>query len=419
MKILWILNSPIGETARVLGLSRSQSGTWIDAAMESLLEQNRDMELTIVTTTNISEMHQKKWENVTYICIPAGRMPRGKRISKKHLSLWEKNISSVQPDLIHIWGTEFSLGYDLRKVFPRIPFVYTMQGVMSYISKYSCLYFPEMGKYIGFISKLRCLKYKKEQKLQYAQAKMEQQMIAEADAVIADNEWAISPFASASNADKFHFIRLPIKKQFQKEQWVQAEAEKNTVFCIAGRSGLKGIHQVVKAVSLLKKDYPDISVLIPGNISSRNPSFLFEPPYLEYLRNLIRELGLEDNVQFLGQLTTDEMIHHMKRSQIFLMPSAIENESSTMREAMFLGMPIITSCVGDIYEMVSHGTNGLMYRFEEYEMLAYHIRDMLKHPETAALYGITARENIISTYQNQAYGTDLSQVYCTVRGKTE
>ncbi len=411
MKVLWILNSPIGEISKVLGLRHSQSGTWIDAAMESLLEQADNISLTVATTAKIPKNLTKTENRVNYVCLSGGRMLRGRRATKKQLSLWKKIVLEIQPDLIHIWGTEFSLGYDLRRLFPDIPFLYTMQGVMTYIAKYPYLNLPEMKKKIGVFSKLRCYKYQKEQALQELQAQLEQMMIAEADGVIADNEWAISPFINHQNVSKFHFIRLPIKKQFRTEQWKSADAAENTLFCIAGRSALKGIHQVIKAVLLLKQDIPDIRVLIPGNIKSRKPAFLFEPPYLEYLRNVVAEYHLEDNIQFLGQLTTDEMISYMKQAKVFVMPSAIENESSTLREAMFLGMPVVTSCVGDIYEVIRPGKNGRMYRFEEYEMMAYHIRELLLNPDEAETIGNQARETMVSLYQNQTYATQLSEVY--------
>lgn len=414
MNILWILNSPIGEISRVLGLSRSQSGTWIDAAMESLMEQGSDISLTVLTTALISQELRKTTDNITYICIPAGRMLRGKRATKKQLALWEKTVKELHPDLIHIWGTEFSLGYDLRKKFPGIPMIYTMQGVMTYISKYPYLTFPKMMKTIGFFSKIRCCKYYKEQKLQRQQAKLEQQMIAAADAVISDNEWAVSPFILDENVHKFHFIRLPIKKQFQKERWTQETAKENTLFCIAGRSGLKGIHQVLEAAKQLKVEFPNLNILIPGNISSRKPSFLFEPPYLEYLREMIQSYGLEKNVRFLGQLSTGEMIAYMKEAKVFLMPSAIENESSTLREAMFLGMPVVTGYAGDIYETVSHGENGLIYRFEEHEMLAFFVKKLLKDSAYAARLGANGSASIGKLYENHNYGKSLLEVYHTV-----
>ena len=103
MNVLWILNSPIGEISNVLGLSRSQSGTWIDAAMESLLEQDSNISLTVLTTASISKELRKTAGNITYICIPAGKMLRGKRATKKQLALWKKTVQDLQPGLIHIW----------------------------------------------------------------------------------------------------------------------------------------------------------------------------------------------------------------------------------------------------------------------------------------------------------------------------
>lgn len=411
MKVLWILNSPIGEISNVLELNRAQSGTWIDAAMESLVSRYESLELTILTTASIPQELRKTVGNVTYICIPAGKMLRGKRTSKKNLFLWQQAVGSIKPDLIHIWGTEFSLGYDLKKIFSHIPVVYTMQGVMSYISRYPYHCFQKMKQNIGFFSKIKCIKYQIEQRKLRQQAILEQQMIADADGIIADNEWAISPFLSKETADKFHFIKLPIKQQFQNTSWVQENAQEHTLFCIAGRSGLKGIHQVVEAANLLKQDFPNLKILIPGNISSKKPAFVFAPPYVEYLKNLIASYRLEENIQFLGQLSTPEMISYMKQAKIFIMPSAIENESSTLREAMFLGMPVITSCVGDIFETVVHGENGLLYRFEEFEMLSYFIRKLLEDPQRAAHLGQNAASSMRDIYSDGPYGAALMEVY--------
>lgn len=415
MKVLWIMYAPLGQLSKILGFGCAQSGTWTDSAMDSLLEADSNVELTVLTTAKIKEIRRKNENGVEYVCLNLGRCLRGKSISKAKLNIWLAEIKRINPDVIHLWGTEFSLGYYLKKLLPEIPFLYTMQGVMTYISKYPYLDLHEMKKKISLVSKLKCYKYIREQVLQKRQAHMEKTIITEADGVIADNEWAVAPFINEQNASKFHFIRLPIKKQFQAEKWNYADVRENTLFCIAGRSGLKGIHQLVKAVHLLKQDFPDIRVLIPGNISNRKPDFLFKPPYMEYLRNLIREYGLEENVCFLGQLTTEDMIAYMKTAKVFVMPSAIENESSTLREAMFLGMPIITSCVGDIHEVISHGENGLMYRFEEYEMLAYHIRYLLKYPEKSTFMADKAREHISLLYENQIYGVHLFRVYQTLK----
>ena len=47
-----------------------------------------------------------------------------------------------------------------------------------------------------------------------------------------------------------------------------------------------------------------------------------------------------------------------------------------MGEAQLLGVPVIASYVGGVPDMVTHGETGLLYRFEEVEMLAEGIRNL-------------------------------------------
>ena len=56
----------------------------------------------------------------------------------------------------------------------------------------------------------------------------------------------------------------------------------------------------------------------------------------------------------------------METANVFVMPSSIENHSSTLIEAMIVGVPCVASDVGGISELITHGKTGFLYRFEEY-----------------------------------------------------
>ena len=128
-------------------------------------------------------------------------------------------------------------------------------------------------------------------------------------------------------------------------------------------------------------------------------------------RMLEKESDLPDDYPRIVGLNTEEMISYMRQAKVFVMPSAIENESSTLREAMFLGMPVVSSFAGDIYETVVHGENGFVYRFEEPEMLAYFTRMLLNSPKLSIQLGAKAGESIRNLYADYNYGKSLLEVY--------
>ena len=67
------------------------------------------------------------------------------------------------------------------------------------------------------------------------------------------------------------------------------------------------------------------------------------------------------------------MAKKMSESNCFVMCSAIENHSSTLKEAMTVGVPCVASYVGGVPEYAVNDENCLLYRFEDYEVLAQHI----------------------------------------------
>ena len=105
--------------------------------------------------------------------------------------------------------------------------------------------------------------------------------------------------------------------------------------------------------------------------------------YGSYIRNLIKKLNLIEHVDFIGTLTEEQMVEEYKNAHLFICPSSIENSPNSLGEAQLLGVPVIASYVGGIPDMVTHGETGLLYRFEEVEMLAEHIRSIFSNDNLA------------------------------------
>ena len=416
MKILWITYAPLGRLAELFGFGLAQSGTWIDEAMHSLLQTDATAELALLTTAPIKETRRKAEDRVEYVCLNAGRCPRGKSTSKSNLKIWVSEIRRINPDLIHIWGTEYSIGYDLAKEIKDIPIVYRIQGAINSISKYPNGNLPVrmMKKKLSLLERLKSNKYEKDARFMEKQAEMELAMIKDSAAIFADNEWALMQYHMKMPKLSVYFDQLPIRKVFFENHWELNKATPHSLFCLAGRTAYKGLHQAIEAVALLKEEFPDILLRIPGSVASRNPKWLFEPTYITYLRKLIEKYGLEKNVEFLGALTSEQMAEYMLKSQVFIMPSVIENESTTLREAMAMGMPAVAAFAGDIYEVVAHKETGLLYRYEEYEHLAYFIKTLFNDTKFAVEMGQRASKLLKEKYANHDYGKILCDIYAKV-----
>ena len=105
--------------------------------------------------------------------------------------------------------------------------------------------------------------------------------------------------------------------------------------------------------------------------------------YGKYILNLLTKYKLQNKVSFLGPLDEHKMIEEYQKAHIFICPSSIENSPNSLGEAQLIGTPVIASYVGGIPDMVQNGKTGILYRFEEIEMLAEYIKQIFENDKLA------------------------------------
>ena len=120
---------------------------------------------------------------------------------------------------------------------------------------------------------------------------------------------------------------------------------------------------------LIIKHHPETKVYVAGN-DFTNKSRWRLGGYGKFIKTLIKKLRLENYIIFTGPLSEKEMCQQYLKAHVFVSPSSIENSSNSISEAQLLGVPCVASYVGGIEDMVKNNETGLLYRFEEIEMLA-------------------------------------------------
>jgi len=121
---------------------------------------------------------------------------------------------------------------------------------------------------------------------------------------------------------------------------------KTPVFITAGRlEKVKNQELLLRAFSDISKKYPGIKLIIAGEGSLKDE-----------LKSLCRQLDLSDSVQFLGNVENVEL--YFKNADIFVLTSTYEGLPLTVLEAMASGLPIISTNVGGIKDVVTD--NGLL-----------------------------------------------------------
>ena len=242
-------------------------------------------------------------------------------------------------------------------------------------------------------------------------------MIRFSNNVIIENEWFTSHCKAISSDCTIYNTKLIIKEEFYNKEWNENQMTPHTIMCNASAYPIKGLHMLLRALKIVSLKYPDVKLLIPGGKSLFEKSFFDRikiDGYSNYLKRLIVKLDIQQNIQFLGLLSAEEMADTMAKSNVFVMPSSIENISTTLIEAMIVGTPCISSNVGGISDYLINNENGLLYRFDEYEILAINILRVFEDKEFAKKLSKNAMRKNRNSRTSGNVKQELLQIYDTI-----
>ena len=157
------------------------------------------------------------------------------------------------------------------------------------------------------------------------------------------------------------------------------------VLLFVGRiSPFKGLTEALKAVSMLDKKFRDVTFLIVG------PKF--GEVYFRGLLNLVNELDLKERVIFTGKMSHADLPQFYAASDVFLFPTKGEGNSPlALLEAMASGVPIISSKIPSINEILSQG-EGILIDTRDPRDISEAIAKLLEDSTTRLKLGENARK---------------------------
>lgn len=418
MRLLWITNGPIGA---MRPYPRKGGGGWMDAMLADVAEI-ADIELTVATIAPGKKIKFFEESGVRYYILPAKRPLNYNYKSTTHLQQWRELIDREKPDIIQLWGTEYAHGLVTLNAAEGIPSVIYMQGIVAAVARYyeagislqeifANMTLRDISRFSGILGEKR--KY-------YKRSLAESEIIRKSGNIICENEWCRAHCRAIFADCNFFTLPLNINKVFYNFRWSIERVEKHTIMTNASGYPLKGLHILLKALSLVKRTFPDVLLYVPGAAIPKPQNIwqsIYQQGYHKYINRLIKDHELDENIIFLGDLTAEQMAARMETVSTFVVPSALENHSSTLKEAMIVGTPSIAAYVGGIPEYVTHGENGFLYRFEEYEMLAGYIEQIFASTELATKLSRNGSTAMRQMHDSKVITQNMINIYKDILSK--
>lgn len=419
MRLLWITNIKVERND-----NESCRGGWMSGALD-YLSDNTDYEIIIAypngEKSSDSENSQIKYTTFIY------KMSTTK-YDESLCQQFSTMYTEYQPDIIHIWGTEYLHTYaaveaaEKMKLLNKV--IISIQGLVSVYSIHYALGIPE--KYYG-VKTLADVVFGGSVRNQVRSFRRrgiyEQKALKKAQYVIGRTSWDKACVQQINPNVEYLFCNEIMRTPFySSDKWEPSKCERHSVFISQANYPIKGFHFVVEAIRYVKRKFPDVRVYVAGGTIYGNKKqisfidkYLRMNTYEKYLYQKICQYGLQENFFFLGTLSAVRMKEKYLNANVFVGASTIENSSNSIVEAMLLGVPVVSSYVGGITDMIVHQKDGILYPCDEPYMLAYYIMQIFQDTNMAEQISNNARDKTMKRYDRETVGREMVGIYEKVK----
>src|SRR4030066_53153 len=146
------------------------------------------------------------------------------------------------------------------------------------------------------------------------------------------------------------------------------------------------------------KRVPD-TIRIFEKVQKEIPSKLIlvgDGPDRSECERLSRQLNLCDTVKFLGK--QDGLVEILSSSDLFLIPSQSESFGLAALEAMACGLPVISSSVGGLPELVRHNETGFIAEIGDVDRMAKYALELLGNDKKYRLFSENSRQRAVDKF---------------------
>ncbi len=413
MKVLWFTNTPSLAAKRLN--TKVFGGSWLNA-LEKPMKNNVDLHIAFYYD---KQLHSFKHNNTVYHPIVKHDNIFFKKYitlvanliePKSDIRLFLKIINEIQPDIIHIHGSENPFGSIIPET--KIPVIISLQGILT-VYNYKC--FQGIGKeHVNNIYSLKhqlLLRSYLKNKIRFnKKAKREQIILNSCKHILGRTEWDRRVSTILAPNSKYYHCDEILREGFYKYQWNQSNIEKLNLFSTTGKNIYKGLETIYETAIILEK----LNINFEWKIAGINNSDLI----IKLLKKILSPNKLSNKVILLGEIEEKELINHLLKANIYVMTSHIENSPNNLCEAMILGLPIITTDVGGTSSLIKNNEEGILIQDGDPWALGGTILELANNYEKAKTYGQNARRRALKRHDEERIVTTLLKTYYNILNKT-
>ena len=165
----------------------------------------------------------------------------------------------------------------------------------------------------------------------------------------------------------------------------------------------KGVYDLIESITTVVKNYKNVYFIIAGEGPERNR-----------MEMICKEKGIEKEVRFTGHINNKNLLKAYSCADIFVLPTYSEAMPMVILEALAAGLPIITTPIGAIPDIIKDGINGFLIEPNSPKQLAEKILLLLHNKETKKRIGEANIQLAREEYDVKVILNKLEQLYLSI-----
>lgn len=426
MRVLWLCNIMLPFIAKSLGQKIVIKEGWLSGLADKLMSNQEKNDITLAICFPASEnLNMVKGDTSLFVKNKAQGVAyyifrEDTHHPENYDAGLEESLAAIirdfDPDMIHIFGTEYPHTLACVKAF-RNP-GRTLIGIQGLCSAIADVYMADLPYSVQKKKTFRDIL--KKDGLFDQQAKFVRRGVYEKEALsLVGHVTGRTDFDRemtqklAPNA-KYHFMNETLRADFYHDTWNIDTIERYSLFLSQGNYPIKGLHYVIDILPEIIEEFEETVVYVAGDVITANDSLKDKikiSGYGKFLLNQIRRNKLQDHVKFVGRLQSDRMCARFLKSHVFLCPSAIENSPNSVGEAMLLGVPVVSADVGGVHNLVNDGKDGFLYPKDKPKRLKDSILRIFEDDKLAVFLSSNAKAHALRTHDPETNYRRLLEIY--------
>jgi glycosyltransferase involved in cell wall biosynthesis len=390
------------------------SGGWLEASAKELICSSGISLFVATASPLVQSMIVFQGSGIVYYVFPFDKSYS----AQPYESFMKRLKDEINPDVVHVHGTEYPYGLAYMNVAGPEHVVISMQGVMTQIAEH---YTDGLTKWqiLSNIT-IRDLRLKTifgEKKEYVKRGAIERETIIKAKNIMGRTSFDKSFVMSVNPNSRYYDCNESLRGTFYNKKWNYEACTPHTIFLSQSNYPVKGLHQFLLAVPKIMKRYPDIKVRIAGEDITKHKTKADIVKYSGYgsiIYHLIKKLGLQLCVSFTGLLNETEMMQEYLKANVFVCPSTCENSSNSIAEAQMLGVPCVASSRGGNPDMIPTKTCGFLYDFDDIDGLTKVVVEVFELAES--FDGASAIDLAHKRHEKQVNLNRTLEIYNTIAG---